>query len=53
LVRNCQHSLDDSTVCRRFQRSVAEERSDGRQTEVPAPGAIVTVVFQIFQERAH
>jgi hypothetical protein len=52
LVRNRQHSLDDSAVRRRFQRGVAEERPDGRQTEVPAPGAIAPAVFQIFQERA-
>ena len=51
LVRNRQHSLDDSAVRRRFQRSVAKKRPDGGQTEVPASGAIVTAVLQIFQER--
>jgi hypothetical protein len=52
LVRNCQHSLNDSAVRRRLQRSVAEERPDGRQTQVPATRAIVAAVSQIFQERA-
>jgi hypothetical protein len=51
MVRNRQYSLDDSAVRRRFQRGVAKKRPDGRQTEVPASGAIVPAVFQIFQER--
>jgi len=52
LVRNRQHSLNDSAVRRRLQRSVAEERPDGRQAKVPATRAIVAAVSQIFQERA-
>jgi len=51
LVRNRQHSLDGSAVRRRFQRGVTKKRPDGRQTEVPTSGAIVSAVLQIFQER--
>jgi len=47
LVRNRQHSLDDSAVRRRFQRGVAEERPDGRQTQVPTSGAIVPAALQM------
>jgi hypothetical protein len=47
LVWNRQHSLDESAVCWRFQRGVSKERPDSRQAQVPASGAIVTVVFQI------
>jgi len=38
-------------VRRRFQRGVTKKRPDGRQTEVPTSGAIVSAVLQIFQER--
>lgn len=53
LIGNGQHTLDDSAMRRRLQRGIPEERSDGCQTQIAAPGSIAPTFFQVFQKRVN
>jgi hypothetical protein len=48
---NREHALDEQCMLGMAQRGVGEQRADRGQPQVPGPGAVAPLVFEMVQER--